>query len=271
MSERADLGPNVIGASGGSGTRVVARIVRQAGLFIGEHLNESEDALDFRLWADRWINPFWGADGGPLTPSAEAEMLREFEAALARHLAPLGPEPRPWGWKQPRTVLLLPFLDRRFPRLKFLHVVRDGRDMAFSSHQKPLQKHGSAFLSSEELCWPPPLQSVALWTRVNLRAAEYGERHLGDRYLRIRFEDLCVEPTAVVESVCRFFGLSGDSRRIAECEVAPPGPTGRWQAQDAGLVSDLHRIARPALERFGYSADRPEDPRVGGAERAAVE
>ena len=268
--DRSALGPKIIGASGGSGTRVVARIVRRAGLFIGTNLNESEDALDFRLFADRWINPCLGADGGPLAPSAEAEMLQEFEAALRRHCAELGPEPRPWGWKQPRTVLLLPFLNRRFPSVKFLHVIRDGRDMAFSGHQKPLLKHGRALLSPEELRWPQPLQSIALWTRVNLRAAEYGERHLGDRYLRIRFEDLCAEPIAVIEQICEFFELHGDPRRIAELEVTPPGGTTRWQAQDAGLVAELHRIARPALERFGYRAG-PTDVELGGVERAALE
>jgi hypothetical protein len=31
--------PNIIGATGGSGTRVIARIVRRGGMFIGENLS----------------------------------------------------------------------------------------------------------------------------------------------------------------------------------------------------------------------------------------
>ena len=40
-------GPNTIGATGGSGTRVVARIVREGGMFTGTDLNAYEDALPF--------------------------------------------------------------------------------------------------------------------------------------------------------------------------------------------------------------------------------
>ncbi len=52
------LGPMVIGATGGSGTRVVAGIVRDAGMFIGERLNAYEDDLDVADYLDRWINPY---------------------------------------------------------------------------------------------------------------------------------------------------------------------------------------------------------------------
>lgn len=52
-----ELGPRLIGATSGSGTRVFARIVRRAGLFIGTNLNVSEDAVDFGAYSDSWINP----------------------------------------------------------------------------------------------------------------------------------------------------------------------------------------------------------------------
>lgn len=48
--------PLVIGATGGSGTRVVARICRRAGYDLGKDLNEAEDALPFASFHDRWIN-----------------------------------------------------------------------------------------------------------------------------------------------------------------------------------------------------------------------
>jgi hypothetical protein len=60
-----ELGPCLVGATGGSGTRVFARIVRRAGLFIGTNLNVSEDAVDLGAYSDRWINTFmdWRAPG----------------------------------------------------------------------------------------------------------------------------------------------------------------------------------------------------------------
>ncbi len=59
--------PSIMGATGGSGTRVVARVARRAGLFIGTNLNPAEDSLEIAAYYDRWINPYiqqthgWGA------------------------------------------------------------------------------------------------------------------------------------------------------------------------------------------------------------------
>ena len=47
--------PLIIGATGGSGTRVVARIVQRAGYDLGTYLNEANDALALRPFHDRWI------------------------------------------------------------------------------------------------------------------------------------------------------------------------------------------------------------------------
>ena len=56
----------MIGATGGSGTRVVGRIVRAGGMYIGTNLNDYQDALDLGGYSDRWINDFvvgWAARG----------------------------------------------------------------------------------------------------------------------------------------------------------------------------------------------------------------
>jgi hypothetical protein len=46
-------GPSITGATGGSGTRVVARILRSAGLYTGEKLNPYEDAVELGFYSDR--------------------------------------------------------------------------------------------------------------------------------------------------------------------------------------------------------------------------
>jgi hypothetical protein len=89
---------------------------------------------------------------------------------------------------------------------------------------------------------------------VNLRAADHGERELGPRYLRIRFEDLCAEPAGVLAEVFGFFGLDGDVERIAAEEVAVPETLGRWRAQDAATLAALEASAGEALRRFGYQS-----------------
>src|SRR5262249_44318006 len=85
-------GPGVTGARGGSGTRVIARIMRRGGMFIGTDLNISEDALDFAAFADRWVDRYWGRGRTP-------DMAAELKPLAARQFADAAGAP--WGWKEP--------------------------------------------------------------------------------------------------------------------------------------------------------------------------
>lgn len=245
-------GPRVIGATGGSGTRVTARIVRDAGLFIGTDLNPYEDALCFGAYSDRWINDYITTDPA-VRAELEERMAVDLDATLAEHLADLPADARAWGWKEPRSIYLVPFLHERMPSLRFLHFIRDGRDMAFSDNQKQLEKHGKAVFADGWPSWRKPIRSISLWNQMNLRAADFGERILGDRYLRVRFEDLCTQPTETVGRILDFFGLEGDAEAIGRAEVRPPESLGRWQHEGKKLVAELERRAGEGLRRFGYA------------------
>ena len=251
-------GPYVIGATGGSGTRVVARIVRGGGMFMGTNLNVSEDALDFGDYSDRWINVFLAHRPLDRAPTVRAEMTDDLRATVGRHLAPLDGDAHAWGWKEPRSIFLLPFFASYFPGLKFLHVVRDGRDMAYSANQNQLRKHGEALLGGAHAGQSEPVRSIALWSRLNAETAEYGETFLGTRYLRIRFEDLCREPAPTIVRIFEFFDLRGDAEHIGRLEVVPPPTLGRWRAQEPGILGEVQRVGRAALDRFGYDESPPD-------------
>ncbi|MGH3024505.1 MAG: sulfotransferase family protein [Gaiellaceae bacterium] len=244
-------GPNVIGATGGSGTRVVARIVRESGLFTGADLNAYEDALPFGGYSDRWIDEFFAGAGEPASEELLLRMRADLDSVVRSHLADLPSSTRAWGWKEPRSIYYVPLLDAAMPSLRFLHFIRDGRDMAFSENQNQLVKHGDTVLGDDLRKAKTPVRSIAVWSLVNEAAADYGEERLGDRYLRVRFEDLCAEPAATVRSIMAFFGLDGDAEAAAAA-VRPPDTLGRWQLRRKGIVEDLHRTAEPALARFGY-------------------
>jgi hypothetical protein len=155
------------------------------------------------------------------------------------------------GWKEPRSIYLLRFWNETMPGLRFLHFLRDGRDMAFSKNHNQLNCHGRAVLGDELEKARTATRSVALWNRVNLAAAEYGERHLGPRYLRVRVEDLCSDPRVTVESIFEFLGSRATSRR-RRGEVRPPKSLGRWKKRRQKVIDELTETARPALGRFGY-------------------
>ena len=249
------LAPLVIGATGGSGTRVIARIAKHAGYNLGSRLNSSEDALEFYSFHDTWINPFVSSQrrGESVTPWQSARMKEDFHAALARHIPEAERCGTRWGWKAPRSIYLLPFLHAQFAQLKFIHLLRDGRDMALSPNQNQLRKHGRAVLSwRERLLHSTAQSSMLLWADVNLRAADYGEASLRENYLRVYFEDLCAKPLEATAQIVNFLGAPIDPAPIARTEITPPGSLGRWRTCSPQIVSKLETMAATSLRRFGY-------------------
>lgn len=246
--ELALRGPNVIGATGGSGTRALAKVLRTSGMYTGTELNDYEDALPFGAFSDRWINRVVTSRG--VDPTLAEEMGRDLDRVLEAHLAGMPAGAGCWGWKEPRSIYLVSFFDGAMPSLRFLHFIRDGRDMAFSENQQQLRKHGRAVIGGVDPFrrWA---RSIRLWARINTEAADYCERALGERYLRVRFEDLCAEPRRTIEQVFDFFRIDGDAE-AASTVVRPPSTLGRWRAKSPRVVERLDELAGPALERFGY-------------------
>ena len=249
------LAPLVIGATGGSGTRVIARIAKHAGYNLGKRLNSSEDALEFYSFHDTWINPFVSGQrrGEAMTPWQLARMREDFHAALARHIPEAERRGTRWGWKAPRSIYLLPFFFAQFPQLKFIHVLRDGRDMALSQNQNQLRKHQRAVLAWRERVFRSvPERSILLWERTNLRAADYGEVSLRQNYSRIRFEDICGQSLETTAQIVNFLEAPIDPATIAQTEITAPKTLGRWRDCSPRIISRLETLAALSLRRFGY-------------------
>jgi hypothetical protein len=246
--------PIVIGALGGSGTRVVAWLVQRMGVYLGTNRNAVEDAMEFVEFYDRWINRFILREIAPFCHEEQDLMMRDFIASVARHRMGIPSFDTPWGWKEPRSHYLLPFFNERYRDMKFIHLVRDGRDMAFSSNQHQLRKHGPAILGPALLNEPQPVQTAALWAKINLSAAQYAESAMQGRYIMVRFEDLCIRPCETARVIADFLGCS-----IIDCDaiaagVVTPESTGRWRRlEDPNLLAAIQFQAANALHKFGYS------------------
>ncbi|WP_198005607.1 sulfotransferase [Thioalkalivibrio thiocyanodenitrificans] len=242
--------PLVIAGTGGSGTRLVALMCQHAGYHLGSRLNQTLDAIDFYDFHERWLTDYLA---GTLSHSREEAMRRELLDVVATFHddLPAGHH-GPWGWKAPRSMLLLPLLDNAIAGLRFLHVVRDGRDMAYSANQNQLQKHGLALLDDEQRLLPQWQQSLAFWQAANLRTADYGEQRMGDRYLRLRYEDLLSENTRTLEMLADFLAIpSGHGGALLGHSRMHPG-VGRWRQRPAEEQRLLQALGAEGLGRFGY-------------------
>jgi hypothetical protein len=119
-----------------------------------------------------------------------AEAVRRIFAAYAD-----GQGKSRYGDKMPGYVVRVALLARLFPEAKFIHIIRDGRDVALSLTDLWFAKRG---LGAAALFWK---------RRVELGRAA-GSRLEPRRYREVRYEDLIADPQPVVRGLCDFADLA---------------------------------------------------------------
>ncbi len=102
---------------------------------------------------------------------------------------------RYWGNLDIATLDEMDEANRWFPSARFLHIVRDGRDVALSHETMP---YGASNTLEAAETWKTRL-------RTNLKMGAI----LGpERYKVVRYEDLVSESEATLQSICAFLGVS---------------------------------------------------------------
>lgn len=164
--------------------------------------------------------------------------------------------------KTPMHVLHLNRLAGLFPEARFVHVIRDGRDVA------------SSYM---EAGWGPSSVDEAAfdWRRRVSRGRAAGRRLGPARYLELRYEHLVADPEAAARTICRFFELPFDDHMLRYYEHAdrvisttkfqaahqhlrlPPTVGLRDWRQDMTPASrrSFERIAGPVLAELGYETE----------------
>jgi len=241
--------PVVIGGSGGSGTRVLASLLMISGYYMGVHQNVSCDALEFVGFYDRWLNPYNFGRTEMDTPDARV-MRDEFNLLLTCFKRGVRSDHQPWGWKNPRSMLMLPFLNSVFTDMKFIHLVRDGRDMLWSKNKNQLEKHAELILTGSQY-EPPEIRSMHFWSESNMLVAAYGEQLMTERYIRIRFEDLCFNTEEALCGIGAFLGRPVNQKAFASV-LHTPGSVGRWKGQQGSGQDDIFGSGEKALRYFNY-------------------
>lgn len=120
-----------------------------------------------------------------------------------------------------------------FPDAKFLHIVRDGRDVALSHQTMP---YGSGNIAECAEAWERRIT-------INLRVGHV----LGpSRYAVVRYEDLILEPENALAKVCRFLEVEFSPEMIhyqqMVAEKVPEDRKWLWPALDKQL--DRTKVGR---------------------------
>lgn len=256
-----------IGALGGSGTRAVAKIFIEAGVYMGALLN---GPLDNLMFTRLFMNPNWYTKTGPeeinrrltifkkymqhenlrmdeLTElvratSQSAYFTNDFQFYL--HLffnAVKTKEPR-WGWKEPNTQFFVPEIFNFFPKIKYIHVIRHGLDMAFSNNTNQLKNWGfkfNIFLNGNETQNDIARKQLDFWIYSTQKALE-NKKKFGDRFYLLNHEEFYKKPKLEIDSLLDFAYLTISPRHKKKLYLIPQKPTsaGRYKNYDLNMFRD---------------------------------
>jgi hypothetical protein len=165
-----------------------------------------------------------------------------------------------YGDKTALFVLNVPVLASFFPESKFVHIIRDGRDVAL------------AYLARADM-GPESIDEAALyWRRHVLAGRRAGKALGGGRYMELRYEALIDDPEGNVRTVCDFLGIAFDPMMLRYYEQAPAALPGTahpeyhqsntrpptkglrdWRKQmDGDDVATFEALAGGLLSDLGY-------------------
>jgi protein-tyrosine sulfotransferase len=198
----SETAPIVIGGCGSSGTTLVRRMLNrhpeiscgpESTVFLDRVTGSAE--LGSRMGFRPSEIEAWQRDS-----RSQAEFIDLFQAAC---LARAGK--RLWADKTPENIRRLSFVWRHFPGARFIHVIRDGRDVACSLRRQSWMK------LEERDSLIALLRCGEYWVdRVAIRRSAQGD----PRYIELRYEDLAREPEKALRPILAFLGLDWSDQML---------------------------------------------------------
>lgn len=272
-----NISPIAVGALGGSGTRVVAEILMQAGVYLGNNLNDAHDNLTFTCLLKRpdWYMNSQRKDrvqhlelfgklmkGEKLTIEERVlyskayfsnwnyTLKNKIKAPFKRNK---DQEYVAWGWKEPNTHHYIKELNEVFPNARYVHVLRNGLDMAFSGNVQQLKNFGKNY----DIPYPSstaevPVAQLEYWLRANLHAISLARNTFKDRFYLLKFEDLCSQPENIIRDLLKFLNLTVSEEKKKHLLTLPklPSSSGRYKQADLSIFS-VEQLQN--VKEFGYA------------------
>ncbi|HEU5059260.1 MAG TPA: sulfotransferase [Kofleriaceae bacterium] len=99
----------------------------------------------------------------------------------------------------PWYAALVPFISLLYPSARFVHLMRDGRQVVRSL--------GASFAAGFGWAGGTVAARARLWATLVTRARRAGAALGDERYLELRYEDLCAAPRVALGNVLAFAGL----------------------------------------------------------------
>ena len=174
-----------------------------------------------------------------------------------------------WADCTPDHLLYMREIKQQIPDALFIHIIRDGRDVALS-----YVKQGWAY----PLPWDRGEQlavAALYWEWVVKKGRSLG-RELASDYQEVRFEDLVTRPQQALQELASFIDQPLDYERIQQAgigSVSQPNssflengekgefnPVARWKEKlSAPDLARLEAVISPSLKELGYALSTREN------------
>jgi Sulfotransferase family len=171
-----------------------------------------------------------------------------------------------WAGNTPEEILYLPFIKQTIPNALFIHVLRDGRDVALSLSRR---RYIRPFPWKER---ETTVGAAIYWAWIVERGRRLGQE-LGADYTEIHFEQLVAEPQIALARLSSFLDHALDYERIQRValgSVAKPNtsfktvpeaefnPVGRWKEQlTPRQLTRIEGLIGATLTDLGYPLVTP--------------
>jgi hypothetical protein len=136
-----------------------------------------------------------------------------------------------------------------WPDARFIHLVRDGRDVAYAhvlAGKAGNMWHGIADWVDAEM----------LWDRMSHKLPP-------DRQFTLKYESLAGEAQYELHRICQFLGLPYDPGMLQRAGPPPREDLGRWRKTETGELSSAeHRAARWLLQNSYFLSGTVRPPSI---------
>ncbi|MFZ4451054.1 GSCFA domain-containing protein [Salibacterium aidingense] len=147
--------------------------------------------------------------------------------------------------KTPHNVLIMKELAAIFPNAKFLHVIRDGRDVASS-----LLNMNWVSANGEPLWYVQNLENASkYWSDVVRKGIEDGQNPiLKDRLMLVKYEDLILSTEETMKNIIEFLGEAWESK-VLDYHTVERG----FEPKESSTDQVANKINTNALHRWNRS------------------
>jgi hypothetical protein len=217
-----------------SGTSLIVRLLKDLGIHMGTWLSRDAEAVHFQKINRRIFDSVgskWG-DIDALVSGIGSEVFIQKQTDLVlntlfpRHTvlnlnagivdyfgqdlwkALAEGESIFWGWKDPRTTITFPIWLRVFPQARYLHVLRNGIDVAISTHRRSQKQRQKAWKRIYPLDYSPVTLDFEycfrLWEKHITFVLDNKSLFPPGRYLELCYEDLLANPEEKLKMISNF-------------------------------------------------------------------